>query len=672
MRWLARLLTLLVVGCWPSDACGPFYSDGHRGADDPLIVSLEDFYLGLYDQIPRDPLSARKLALAAEEAQRFDDARTAWREVAAHAGGNRDAVDLGREARVHIALLPHVGKDVPLALWQLYASVRNDDALTTATGDLLAAVLLRQAEERLRAGATIEGLRILERAHQAAASPELQIECDLLASAAPALAGISTHGVITEPAAAVARLQRWLDGHPQDSRRTEALGWQAFVIYHQPECAADGLAAAVRIYQGMLDDPVQRAACARPAIESLRYLYRKFRDHPPAGMVTDARHAIAFTWFAMHEGTALGPEILGIVRDGVLRADPATLAPEVLERLAQVWASTSDTATALNLARSAHQRSATAATTYLLVRALLASDLPKEATPLVESLITANDPKAVDVLMRLGSAWGRIGQWREALLAYARSGSQVDVDICSDGEIPLDDFITFMATTRMLVPIVRSDAPDGVDMIPRLRGRLAIRLARADRFADALTWSDDARRAHLSTLMLLQAAVSQATPAERPSRLHALARYWYDQGSSLVFNEGTWQQWAVHTWWPFPNADEKDPLIIAGRERYRVMIEGMTTYHRAFPLFMEVAERFPESADAPACLYAAALCRYWLCGQTYLHDSLYWKRRSKDEDYARQGDDLLRRLARQYPDHPLAGDLKVVRAVSGGGLRGQN
>ena len=672
MRWLARLLTLLIVGCWPSDACGPFYSDGHRGADDPLIISLEDFYLGLYDQIPLDPLSARKLALAAEEAQRFDDAQTAWREVAAHAGGNRGAVDLGREARVHLALLPHVGKDVPLALWRHYASVRNDDALTTATGDLLAAVLLRQAEERLRAGATIEGLRILERAHQAAASPELQNECDLLASAAPALAGISNHGVIADPAAAVARLQRWLDGHPQDPRRAETLGWQAFVIYHQPECAADGLAAAVRIYQGMLDDPLQRAAFARPAIESLRYLYRKFRDHPPAWMVTDARHAIAFTWFALHEGTALRSEILGIVRDGVMRADPATLAPEVLEGLAQAWVSTSDTATSLNLARRAHQRSATVSTTYLLVRALLASDLPKEAAPLAESLITANDPKSVDVLMRLGSAWGRVGQWREALLAYARSGSQVDVDICSDGEIPLEDFITFMATTKTLVPIVRPDAPDGVDMIPRLRGRLAIRLARADRFADALTWSADARRAHLTTLMLLQAAVSQATPAERPSRLHALARYWYDQGSSLVFNEGTWQQWAVHTWWPFPNADEKDPLIIAGRERYRVMIEGMTTYHRAFPLFMEVVERFPESADAPACLYAAALCRYWLCGQTYLHDSLYWKRRSKDEDYARQGDDLLRRLARQYPDHHLAGDLKVVRAVSGGGLRGQN
>ena len=672
MRWLARLLTLLVVGCWSSDACGPSYSDGHRGDDDPLIISLEDFYLGLYDQIPRDPLSARKQALAAEEAQRFDDAQAAWREVAAHAGGNRGAVDLGREARVHLALLPHVGKDVPLALWQLYASVRNDDALTTATGDLLAAMLLRQAEDRLRAGATTEGLRILERAHQTAASQELQNECDLLASAAPALAGISTHGVIAEPAAAEARLQRWLDGHPQDARRAEALGWQAFVIYHQPECAADGLAAAVRIYQGLLDDPVQRAAFARPAIESLRYLYRRLRDHPPAWMVTDARHAIAFTWFAIHEEAAPGPDILAIVRDGVLRADPTTLAPEVLERLAQVWASTSDTATALSLARITHQRSATLATTYLLVRSLLASDLPEEATPLVESLITANDPKAVDALMRLGSAWGRIGHWREALLAYARSGSRVDVDICSDGEIPLDDFITFMETTRTLVPIVRPDAPDGVDMIPRLRGRLALRLARADRFSDALTWSDDARRAHLTTLMLLQTAVSQATPAERPSRLHALARFWYDQGSTLVFNEGTWQQWAVQSWWPWPHADEKDPLIIAGRERYRVMIEGMTAYHRAFPLFMEVAERFPESADAPACLYAAALCRYWLCGQTYLHESLYWKRRSKDEDYARQGDDLLRRLARQYPDHPLAGDLKVVRAVSGGGLRGQN
>ena len=100
------------------------------------------------------------------------------------------------------------------------------------------------------------------------------------------------------------------------------------------------------------------------------------------------------------------------------------------------------------------------------------------------------------------------------------------------------------------------------------------------------------------------------------------------------------------------------------------MIEGMTTYHRAYPLFMEVADRYPESPDAPACLYAAALCRYWLCGQTYLHDSAYWLQRSTAEDYAGQGDELLRRLARLYPDHPLTLDPKVIRAVSGGGLRG--
>jgi len=669
MTWLSRLFTLLVVCSWPTAACGPSYSDGHRGDDDPLIVSLEDFYLGLYDHIPHDPLPAREQAIAAEEAERFDDAQTAWREVAANAGGNRLAVDLGREARLHLALLPHVGKDVPLALWRLYATVHDDDALATATGDMLAAVLLRQAESRLRAGAMTEGLRLLERARQAAASAELKNECDLLASAAPAMAGIKSHGVIADPAAAVARLQRWLDGHPNDPRRAEALGWQAFVIYHQPECAADGLAAAVRMYQGMLDDPVQRAAFAKPAIESLRYLYRQLRVHPPAWMVTDPRHAIAFTWFALHEGAEPGPEIFAIVRDGVLRADPATLAPEVVERLAQAWAYTPDVSTALSLARSAHQRAATPATTYLRVRAALKADVPDEAAPLIKELIAAHDPKAIDALMRLGSAWGRTGHWREALLAYARSGSQIDVDICSDGEIPLEDFLTFMQTTPTVLPIIAPPDGDG-DMIPRLRGRLAVRLARADRFADALTWSDDARRAHLTTLMMLKAAVATATPVERPARLHALARYWYDQGSTLVFNEGTWQQWAAWTWAPWTPVDAHDPRIIAGRERYRVMIEGMTTYHRAYPLFMEVADRYPESPDAPACLYAAALCRYWLCGQTYLHDSAYWLQRSTAEDYAGQGDELLRRLARLYPDHPLTLDPKVIRAVSGGGLRG--
>ena len=92
-------------------------------------------------------------------------------------------------------------------------------------------------------------------------------------------------------------------------------------------------------------------------------------------------------------------------------------------------------------------------------------------------------------------------------------------------------------------------------------------------------------------------------------------------------------------------------------------MEAMTTYCRAYPLFMELADRFPGHARAPDALYKAALCRYWLVDQTYLKNSAWWKERAKREHFWDQGDALLKRLATTYPDHSLAKDTKVLKAV---------
>jgi tetratricopeptide (TPR) repeat protein len=667
---LLRVVATLAALSGPLAACGPFYNDAHRGLDDPLETTLEEFYLGLYAGGPGSPLPARERAIAAEEAGRYAEAQTAWREVLARAGGNRDAIAIGREARIRLALLPQVGAGIAAEDFRLYATVRDDDTLAlpvaNTVGDLCAAVLLRQAEASLRAGDPASGLPLLDRARQAAATDGLRDEIELLRAAAPALAGIHGKGLVADPAAAVASLQAWLDAHPADQRRTEARGWQAFVIYHQPTCAPDGVAAAVRIYQEMLDDPAQRAYGAVIAVESLRYLYRGFHGRPPAGAIADPRHALAFAWFALRTGGTPDPALLGRVRDGVLAADPATVPAGVLAGLAQAWARTPDSATALILARRAYARAPDPANAYLLARLAAGADLPAEAAPLVETLIAAADPRATDALLRLGSAWGRAGRWSAALTAYIRADSEPDIAICCDGEMPLDDFIAFMQATPHLSP-----AAKGADWIPRLRPFLAVRLIRADRHAEALAWCDDGLRGRLAILTTLQDAVTAATPEQRPARLHALARYWYDQGRLLVFSDATWQQWACYDAWPYQESAVITPELAAKRERCRHEIEGMTTYFRAYPLFLEVADRYPDSPEAPACLYAAALCRYWLCGQTYLHYCRYWLDRSAQEDYAQQGDDLLRRLAQRYPQHPLATDAKVVRAVSGGGLHGR-
>lgn len=666
---LATLLATRLV------ACGPFYNDAHNGLDDPLELTLEEFYLGLYAGGPGDPLPARERALAAEQAGRSVDAQAAWREVLARAGGNRDAIAIGREARIHLVLLARLsalGTTMTDGDLRRYSSVHDEDALMAAAtaaittdGDLRAARCLRHAEAELRAGHTTDGLRLLEFARLAAISDDLQREISLLVAAAPALAGITSLGVIAEPEVALARLQQWLEAHPGDLRQVEARGWQAFIIVHQPACSPEGLAAAARIYQGILDDPAQRTCAAVMAVESLRILYRGLQGSPPPPyLVADQRHALAFIYFALRHGAQPTPELLAAVRAGVLVTDPASVSPEVLTRIAQTWAGTADTATALVLARRAYARAHTPATTYLLARVASAADLPAEAAPLVDALVSAADPLANDALMRLGSAWGRSGTWAAALTAYLTASSEVDVAICTDGEIPLTEFLSFMAAPS--TPHLLKPRADGSAWIPYLRARLAVRLIRADRCKEALAWSDDRRRGQLTTLLTLTEALSSATAEQRPACLHALGQYWYDHGKSLVFSDHWWQQWAYSTLWRTtqPISAERQ----ARRDHYRDEVEQMTSYYRAYPLFMAVVEHHPHAPDAPACLYAAALCRYWLCGQTYIGYSRYWLERSAAESYATSGDDLLRRLAHDYPDHPLAHDAKVIRAVSAGGL----
>jgi hypothetical protein len=190
------------------------------------------------------------------------------------------------------------------------------------------------------------------------------------------------------------------------------------------------------------------------------------------------------------------------------------------------------------------------------------------------------------------------------------------------------------------------------DYLPELRRRLATRLVRAGRASEAMPLFEGELRGLCAGLLALEKDLDAATEEQRGDRLYALASFWYDQGKKLVFIDRYWHQWAG------PSADNE-----TARMRYLAEMDSMSVYHRAYPLYLELADKYPDDPHAPEALYKAALCKYWPTGQTYLKSAWCWEERARNEGYWGQGNALLRRLAETYPTHQLAQDPKVLRAV---------
>jgi hypothetical protein len=243
----------------------------------------------------------------------------------------------------------------------------------------------------------------------------------------------------------------------------------------------------------------------------------------------------------------------------------------------------------------------------------------------------------------------------------------MDVAILADGAMPLAALAGLVAGGGPFTAVIDqpADGPAqgkaGFDFLPMLRARLATRLVRADRAPEALALFDGELRGLCAGLISLQDGLQAATPEQRADRLYALAAFWYDPGRKLVFRDRWWHQWAYRTHFGYGGAAR--PGHDADCARFGADLEAMTVYARAYPLFLEIADRFPADAHAPDALYKAALCRYWLTGQTYLQACPWWEARAKRDGFWAQGDALLRRLRHDYPDHPLAGDAKVLRAL---------
>ena len=690
------LLLLVLPLAWP---CGPYFNDAHHGlARDPLQGSFEGFYVHLLRPgTALEPLAAaeheaERRAVAAEKGQHWDEAAAAWRAALQTMGYDAEAVHAWRirAARDRCDLLPLVGRALTIEQWRAYAVVAGPqiggdrprsvarepflDLAASADAGLAAAALTTLGWRELLAGNVAVGQADLANALARDAHGAKSDEASYLLAVAPVFAHLDQCLRVDEPAAALAAIQAWVVAHPASPWRPHALGWQAAILYHHPGTpwngASDGLGAATRIWQGLLEDPAA-SELFTSAAESLRFAYRKLRPQPPAWVVADARHAAAFAWHAVTDHAPLAER-----RAALAAAEPA------LERSA---AGMPDSATALALAETWFHAGRVDAALPLARRAFALGDTPESRSLLARLEVEGGDVEAAerlaapaptfDLLTRIGSAWEGKQEWGKALAAYARANSAQDVSLLVGGEMPLAALMElvagggpFVAALDYQVPWAggRAEVRAGHDFIPELRRQLAIRLVRADRAKEALPFFDDGLRGSCAGLIALQDDLAAATDAQRPDRLYALAAFWYDQGRRLVFSDPGWHQWAYGRYFRSGGPSQPaSPSELASRARFAAEMEAMTVYHRAYPMFLELAERYPHHAHAADALYKAALCRYWLTAQTYLKYCEWWVQRAQRERYWDQGDALLRRLAATYPDDPLAQDPKVVRAVAG-------
>ena len=695
-RTTAAILLLVVLPfAWP---CGPYFNDAHHGLDrDPLQGSLETFYARLthpgsdLEVLGETSRTAVKRAVDAEHQGLWTEALSAWRESILTMGFDAVAVHSWqiRDVRDRIDLLPTVGKDLSREEWQAYLAtmdmqlglwstrpteIHRESLLAMASSanvHIASAALTTLGWQELLSGHVSEARTDFSTALSRDPAGVKSDECSYLMAVAPVFAHLGRDLRIEDPGTAIANIEEWLVAHPASPWRAHARGWQAALLYHNRNLAwkgdADGLLAATRIWQGLLTDSAA-VELFTSAAESLRLAYRKLRPSPPGWVVSDPRHAAAFAWHAVTDRVSIKDraDILAKAEPALSRITEENVGADVLYALADTWFQAGRSMAALPLARRALALRDTPEARYLVARLCVETGDVVEAEHVSAALpATAN---TYDLLVRIGSAWEEQQAWGKALSAYAHANSWMDVALLSEGPMPLATLAESVRSGGPFTAVIEdawavSDPKRkaGYDYLPDLRRRLAVRLVRADRPREALPFFDGELQGLCAELIKLQDDLKNASDGQRPECLYALATFWYERGKKLVFIDRYWHQWAVDSYsW---DGLTRTPKEEAARTHYAAEMEAMTVYHRAYPMFLELADRFPAHAHAADALYKAALCRYWLTGQTYLKSSPWWERRARDEHYWDQGDALLRRLAKTYPNSALAQDAKVVRAL---------
>lgn len=644
----------------PAQPCGPWYDDAHRGQREPQLYDLDEFAYALW--YPGDSLVARDqrgqdaiaAALAAEARGDAAVALDAWRAalLALNGFGERYALINRTQDRVDVlASTPAAHASTALA----YARARDAvDVVALETlragggpcADNAAFALLAPAMRDEDAGAV---LIALERFVADWPTSDKRDAAQFLR--ARTLLRLAQGGDPDGLGTASDAFARYLADRPNGNYRVEALGWQAHIAVRAGH--PDGAA-----YRRLLANRDAHALF----LAAVRSQLRDFTVDPPTTEELSAEPRLAALWlFARMSNGHLSvqpQETTTTVARATASAVPSLIAAglpgEVLGRIAQVLRAAGESTAAYTLA-SAAPGDPTAL--YLIGRHHTDTGDAEAAWEVFERLLALDKRFAGlrDLGLRVGAAYEQAGLATQALRCYAAVGSWSDVAIVADGEVPLTDLVAVIdAGIPMRSRLVDGDAlPEG-----RLADILAARLARVDRLAEARTHAAPQRRMAIDRLLALRAAAAAAPEAQRAARHYEVAAFWYRSGKQVVFVGSGWQQTCTD------GLVHSERRTAADQER-EGNLRAMTGHVRAKELFLEIVARWPGSDEAAKALYSAALCDYWLCGNTYLGSCGYWGLVSARDGYWSQGDALMRQLHREHPDHPLARSEWVRKVLAG-------
>ena len=179
----------------------------------------------------------------------------------------------------------------------------------------------------------------------------------------------------------------------------------------------------------------------------------------------------------------------------------------------------------------------------------------------------------------------------------------------------------------------------------------------------------------LASLSHLWRAAQKARGAEaKAAANYAYARAYYTQGLLQLYNAPLWQgerMWSFIMNW---NKDIATPADDRAVQRYMYQHE---VYAHTRQLCLGIVRRYPNSSTAPTALYRAAcaaerlnnLNEWWRADENgwweYADDGQTKKSRRQRplKDHNQEASHLMARLARDYPNHPLAKPARKYAAV---------
>jgi hypothetical protein len=647
--------------------CGPEFDEAHAGYQERLQLDLLSICRDLFTPGASEPPSAQRIAeliAAADHGEPTLSGPTRWRELAVLATAPRlGDLDLLRTARDRLDLLPLVASGtIAPARWSAYCAWDGSDPAEflgedAAHNDALAvAALTTAAAHAIRGGDATRGLDLLARAQRHGLGVKRD-EIEYLTVLAPVLAGVRGSGQIQDPRTALTALTAWYAAHQASPWRVQAEGWQAYLLWHHSDLMwGDGSAAvdqAARIWTRILLDPARHELFI-PAVESLRWAWRRQRRSGQAAWTGgDARVVVAVASHALTDnendevalGTALGP-LLALGDPGAQQ-----LAPALAQAVAMSWF-TQDPVHALPFARHAQATAPSAQHAYVLGRC--AASAGDWSTVAAMAAACDGDHRA-ELLGRLGLHHEESGAWDAALRAYLDADAGADIGEAARYRVPLSVLETLWAAGR---PATATQAAWA-----ELTRCLAFRRVWAGRIAEAQTLFQDYRVGLCQRLRDLQAALAQATPAQRPAALLALARFWDDDGRRLLWGPyDSYDRLRCDSWQSMMlQRAERDP---EAAQQVATVMHAMTAYVHSEPLYLELVATYPQAPEAAEALFRAGECRYWLCGTQWYGPAPYWEAESAAHGYRAEGQARLRRVAAEYPQSPFAQDVKVLTALT--------